>query len=77
VTRKTSRNSNVTKIELVAKLVGRKSGATVEQIQTLTGWQPHSIRAAISGLRKRGSKITLSETRNGTSAYKAQGGIQV
>jgi hypothetical protein len=77
VTRNTSRQTNVTKIELVAKLVGRKSGATVEQIHTLTGWQPHSIRAAISGLRKRGSIITLSETRDGTSAYKAQGGIQV
>ncbi|MBT4086054.1 MAG: DUF3489 domain-containing protein [Alphaproteobacteria bacterium] len=77
MTRNTSRHNNVTKIELVAKLIGRKSGATVEQIQSATGWQAHSIRAAISGLRKRGSKITLSELRNGTSAYKDQGGIQV
>ena len=75
MTRNTSRHNNVTKIELVAKLIGRKSGATVEQIQSATGWQAHSIRAAISGLRKRGTTVTLNSKPNGGTFYKASGGV--
>ena len=63
------------KIDKVAKLINRKSGATMEQIQMLTGWQPHSIRAAISGLRKRGITVTLNSKPKGGKIYKAGRGV--
>lgn len=35
-------------------LLGTASGATMAQLTTLTGWQPHTVRGTISGsLRKR------------------------
>ena len=62
------------KIDSVTRLINRKSGATMEQIQTITGWQPHSIRAAISGLRKRGMTVTLNSKSMGGKIYKAGSG---
>ena len=47
------------------KLLTRKSGATIEQIQRAFGWQPHTARAAISGLRKRGEIIKRREAPKG------------
>ena len=41
-----------TKTAILRKLLGRKSGADLAALQSATGWQPHSVRAAISGLRK-------------------------
>jgi hypothetical protein len=36
------------------ELLRSPSGATIEQLTKLTGWQPHTVRGAISGaLRKR------------------------
>ena len=50
-------------------LLGRPRGATIGQLQRALGWQPHTIRAAISRLRKDGTEITLN--RNGkTPAYR-------
>jgi Fic family protein len=39
------------------RLLDRKSGATLPQIQAASSWQPHTARAAISRLRKTGVKI--------------------
>ncbi len=63
-----------TKTDTVIKLISRKSGATVEQIQKVTDWQPHTVRAAISRLRKRGMTVLLSQTTKGGKVYKATEG---
>ncbi len=47
------------------KLLTRKCGATIAQIQTAFGWQPHTARAALSGLRKRGEIIIRNEAPRG------------
>lgn len=60
-----------TKIDTVAKLVSRKSGASLTELQKVTGWQPHSVRAAITGLRKKGLTVLLSQTAKGDKVYKA------
>jgi len=60
-----------TKIQTVEKFVSRKSGASIEQLLDATGWKPHSVRAAISGLRKKGLTILLSQTAKGKKVYKA------
>lgn len=62
---KTSADS---KIGNVIKLLRRKSGATLDQLTKVTEWQPHTVRAALTGLRKKGHVITR-EKRDGTSFY--------
>lgn len=41
----------------VIQMLSRKSGASLEQIMEATGWLPHSARAVLSGLRKKGYEI--------------------
>lgn len=47
------------------KLISRKSGASVEQLQAKLTWQPHTIRAEISRLRKTGLVVTCSPSASG------------
>ena len=54
-----------TKTDAVLKLLGRQRGATVAQLQKATGWQPHSVRAALAGLRQEGSRHPAGEERKG------------
>ena len=43
-----------TKISNVIDRLGQDSGATIDEIIAITGWLPHTARAALTGLRKRG-----------------------
>ncbi|SHK57610.1 Protein of unknown function [Shimia gijangensis] len=54
-----------TKSGELCKLLSRRSGATVAQLQSKLDWQPHTIRAAISRLRKAG--VTIDLDRSGRS----------
>ncbi|HWJ70681.1 MAG TPA: DUF3489 domain-containing protein [Sphingobium sp.] len=46
---------------LVLTLLGREQGASLEELAEATGWLPHSTRAALSGLRKKGHAILLDK----------------
>ena len=46
------------------------SGATLDEMVTLTGWLPHTTRAALTGLRKKGHVIT-SDKIDGVRTYRA------
>jgi Mn-dependent DtxR family transcriptional regulator len=46
------------KVDAILTLVRRPEGAKIAELQKATGWQPHSVRAALTGLRKRGIKVT-------------------
>ncbi len=46
-----------TKLETIAKQLHRPAGVNIAQLQKVTGWQSHSIRAALTGLRKTGHTI--------------------
>ncbi|MEW2919600.1 DUF3489 domain-containing protein [Ruegeria sp. ANG10] len=63
--------SNQTKIDKVQHLLRRPSGASLEALCKATGWQPHSVRAALSGLRKKGVTIErrTSDKPHGFSTY--------
>ena len=50
------------KVETLRKLLSRRTGATVSQIQRQLGWQPHTVRAAISRLRSSGFLIELDRS---------------
>jgi len=58
------------KSEAVKRMLSRKNGATIDEIGAATTWQPHSVRAYLSGLRKRGSNVTREERRDGSKAYR-------
>ena len=45
------------KSDTIRRLLTQKSGADIAQLQDATGWQSHSVRAAISRLRKVGYTI--------------------
>ncbi len=52
-----------TKTEKVIKLLRRKNGATIANIQKATGWQPHSVRGFLSGtLKTRMGLVIKGET---------------
>jgi hypothetical protein len=56
------------KIGMVADLLRRKSGATLADLVAATGWLPHTTRAALTGLRKKGHDIERG-TRDGVTTY--------
>lgn len=60
-----------TKIDKVTAMLRQPAGATLEALCKATGWQPHSARAALSVLRRKGAEIERrpSETRGGPSTY--------
>ena len=47
-----------TKISLVIRLLERVEGASLEEIVSATAWLPHTTRAALTGLKKKGKVIT-------------------
>lgn len=57
-----------TKIDKVIKLLRRKNGATLDELVKATGWLPHTARAAMTGLRKKGHAITRTKA-DGVSHY--------
>lgn len=58
-----------TKIGKVIVLLKREHGATLEQMVKATAWQPHTTRAALTGLKKKGYTIERSQ-RDGASVYR-------
>jgi hypothetical protein len=54
------------KTERVVTLLSRAEGATLPEIISLTGWQPHSARAALTGLRKKGHDIERTKRDDAT-----------
>jgi hypothetical protein len=58
------------KQECLAALLVRDEGATLEQMIAATGWLPHTTRAAITGLRKKGYVID-SDKVDGVRTYRA------
>ena len=61
-----------TRPEQLTRLLNRKSGASIAQIQQAFGWQPHTARAALSTLRKAGAVIERSDTDKG-AVYRIAG----
>ena len=60
----------ISKAALVIKLLSRAKGATVEELIAETAWQPHSVRAYFSGLRKKGHLLVREQRKGGDHAYR-------
>lgn len=58
------------KAEQVIKLLSRAKGVTAPELTEATGWQPHSCRAFLTGLRKKGHVIERQARGQSGTAYK-------
>lgn len=61
-----------TKLETIIKLLTRPEGATVDDMTNATGWQKHTVRAALSHAlgKKRGYRIASDKPKGGQRIYK-------
>jgi len=66
--RKKRQSSRKTKREQLVRLLGGKSGADVASLGAKLGWQAHTTRAAITGLRKAGYDIETERATDGRPA---------
>jgi len=58
-----------TKIATMLALMARPNGALASQLTEATGWLPHTMRAAITGLRKKGHAIERIKS-DGVTGYR-------
>jgi hypothetical protein len=57
-----------TKSAMVVTMLSQSEGATLAELVAATDWLPHTTRAALTGLRKKGHAIVRT-LRDGTSHY--------
>ena len=57
--------SRTTKKDQLIKLLGSKSGSDIKSLSEKLGWQQHTTRAAMSGLRKAGYEVTGEKSAKG------------
>jgi uncharacterized protein DUF3489 len=56
----------------LARVLQRDCGATLEELIAATDWLPHTTRAALTGLRKRGYAVTIDRSdKERGSTYRA------
>lgn len=65
----TKRARKPSKISIVVALLERAEGASLDELRRETGWLPHTVRAALTALRKKGHAVTLASLANGGRAY--------
>jgi uncharacterized protein DUF3489 len=58
------------KLALVIDLLRRADGAGIVDLTEATGWLPHTTRAALTGLRKRGYAVVRERVGAGDSVYR-------
>ena len=57
------------KSAIVTKMLSRERGASIAEIAKATGWKDHSIRAFLTGVRKKAT-LTKEERSDGNAAYR-------
>ena len=79
VTRSTARKSgskakSQTKAGAILSQLARPNGASIAHLRKATGWQAHSIRATLTGLRKQGHDVRRSKNAKGVTMYRVATG---
>ena len=59
-----------TKRAVLIGMLERPDGASVAELGQRLGWLPHTVRAAITGLRHAGLEVTRSKDAEGQSVYR-------
>jgi len=60
-----------TKQAILIEQLSRPSGVTLVELTALLGWQPHTVRAALTRLRQGGSAIVRGKNEDGETVYRA------
>lgn len=68
----TPETPRVTKGSTILTLLGREEGATLADMIAATSWLPHTTRAALTGLRKKGHVLEKSK-RGDQTCYRIAG----
>lgn len=63
------------KASLVLNMLRRFEGASVEQLVAATRWLPHTVRATLTGLRKKGYEIA-KDNRDAVNCYFIKAGTE-
>lgn len=58
------------KLGKIHGLIAVPGGASIDGLVAATGWQPHTIRAAVCRLRRRGLPVVLASDADGRKAYR-------
>ena len=66
---------HTSKKAMIEALVRRTEGAVTADLMAATGWQEHSVRAALTGLRKAGHAISRDRNDSGTTRYRLAGAV--
>jgi len=74
--RKTAPKSPSTKLDQIVTALRARKGATIVQLVALTGWQPHSLRGAMSGALKKQRGFIITSTKSGSERVYKIGGEQ-
>lgn len=64
------------KLDQIVAALRAPKGATIAQLAALTGWQPHSVRGAMSGSLKRQRGLTIISTKSGSERVYKIGGAR-
>ena len=54
----------------ILNLLQRPDGAAIGDLTAATGWQVHSVRAALTGLRKEGKELVRAKNAAGITHYR-------
>lgn len=63
----------LTKTRLILDLLRRDEGVTLAQLVAATGWLPHTTRAALTGIKRKGHALS-SEKLDGVRTYRIAAG---
>ncbi|MES1158835.1 MAG: DUF3489 domain-containing protein [Terricaulis silvestris] len=74
--RKALPKSPSSKLDKIVSALRAPKGATMAQLVTLTGWQPHSVRGAMSGALKKQRGFTITSTKSGDERVYKIGGAR-
>jgi hypothetical protein len=58
-----------TKASLVEGLLQQANGASLDDLCQATGWQPHTCRAFLTGVRKKGRGLEKAKREDGVTIY--------
>lgn len=69
---KTARPKRITKQSILIGMLQTGSGASIEELTEATGWQPHTVRGAISNVlrKKLGLNVVNEQSYSGKQVYR-------
>ncbi len=70
MTDKVVSNKAESKAQLIERLLKGRNGATLADLTEATSWQPHTCRAFLTGLRRKGKILVRDKRKDGTTFWK-------